>query len=221
MVQKSPTIFKTGGKMENVIKLDYRKIKGQPVISSKEIAKAFGKKHKHVLRAINQLEIGLSLLPRPSEPQKEPVDIIEKIIISEGLNKSSIEEILLSEVPAYLLCLGFTGREALQLKLEVVHLFLEAKKAQGQDTSDIVETVASIIDESEEYMQAARYLTLKGMYKRGISQTLGQLATEQCNDLGLEIRSRSSKRYSKINSYPISVLDQIWGNISKILIQIN
>lgn len=106
------------------------------------------------------------------------------------------------------------------MKLAVAQVFIDARKEQGQDTSDIGEVIDSVVDEHEEYMQAARYLTLKGMYKRGISQTLGQLATEQCNDLGLEIRSRSSKRYSKINSYPISVLDQIWGNISKILTKV-
>lgn len=73
--------------MENVIKLDHRKIKGQPVISSKEIAKAFGKEHYNVLKAIVQLEVDLALVNAPAVKSYD-TNIIEKFILRRVLTKT-------------------------------------------------------------------------------------------------------------------------------------
>lgn len=87
---------------------------GQVVVSSREVAKNFGKEHKHVLRDIENLMGG------------EP-----KIGLSSMFFKSEYLSVQNKELPEYLmnrdgftlLAMGFTGKEALEWKLKYIDAF--------------------------------------------------------------------------------------------------
>ena len=93
---------------------------GEPVASSRDVAKRFGKEHNHVLRDIKALKEGVSKngqtpmffkseYTHPQNPQKYPMYLMNR----DGFS---------------LLAMGFTGKEAVQWKLKYIEAFNQMEK---------------------------------------------------------------------------------------------
>ena len=89
---------------------------GEPVVSSREVAKNFGKEHKDVLKAINNLvaqncaaKSMFHLSDFENRGKKYPMYLMNR----DGFS---------------LLAMGFTGKEALEWKLKYIQAFNEMEK---------------------------------------------------------------------------------------------
>ena len=89
---------------------------GEPVASSREIAKCFGKEHKHVLAAIRQI-----LVPENSATKVFPEATFE-------YRGQKFPEYLMNRDGFSLLAMGFTGKEAVQWKLKYIAAFNAMEK---------------------------------------------------------------------------------------------
>lgn len=93
---------------------------GEPVVSSREVAKNFGKEHKDVLKAINNLvaqncaaKSMFHLSDFENRGKKYPMYLMNR----DGFS---------------LLAMGFTGKEALEWKLKYIQAFNEMEKQLAQ-----------------------------------------------------------------------------------------
>src|SRR5690625_1019911 len=89
----------------------------QVVTSSRNIARDFGKEHKNVLRDIRGL--------LKNEPAKEM--FFETTYIHEA-NNQEFTKYLMNRDGFTLLVMGFTGRKAMQFKMEYIQAFNEMEK---------------------------------------------------------------------------------------------
>jgi len=86
---------------------------GQPVTTTLEVARYFGKRHKNVLQAIETL---LPQLPEINRLNFQPVDYTD----AKGENRPTY---LLTRDGFILLAMGFTGQKALQFKVAYIDAF--------------------------------------------------------------------------------------------------
>ena len=86
---------------------------GEPVASSRDVAKRFGKEHNHVLRDIKALEEGVSKngqTPQCSSSLSTPTRRTTRTYPMYLMNRDGFP----------LLAMGFTGKEAVQWKLKYI-----------------------------------------------------------------------------------------------------
>jgi len=97
-------------------------LKEIPVVSSRKIAKKFGKRHKNVLRNIENLKISTFKIEPSNNSAKEfsKLNFIESTYKSRG---KKYPEYLLTKDSFTLLVMGFTGSKALEFKLEYIARF--------------------------------------------------------------------------------------------------
>lgn len=93
---------------------------GEPVASSREVAKRFGKEHKHVLAAIRQI-----LAAENSATKFFHETAFE-------YRGQRFPEYLMNRDGFSLLAMGFTGKEAVQWKLKYIQAFNEMEKQLAQ-----------------------------------------------------------------------------------------
>lgn len=86
---------------------------------SRRVAKAFGKLHKDVIRAIENLEC-------PADFAKRNIALCYEI--NELANGKPVKYYRLSESGAMLLIMGFTGSEAIKVKLAFIEAFKEMRE---------------------------------------------------------------------------------------------
>lgn len=94
---------------------------GQMVVSSREVAENFGKRHTDVLRKINQLETDI----QPTQ------NCVRYFIVSEyeDAKGETRKEYLLTRDAFSLLVMGFTGKRALEWKLKYIEAFNKMEEA--------------------------------------------------------------------------------------------
>ena len=88
---------------------------GQAVVSSRYVAEAFGKEHKHVLRDIENI--------KSSGVAQNWADLFKSSNYQHQQNKQWYPEYLITRDGFTLLAMGFTGKEALQWKLKYIEAF--------------------------------------------------------------------------------------------------
>lgn len=89
---------------------------GEPVASSRDVAKRFGKEHKHVLAAIRQILVAENSATK---------------FFHEGTFEyrgQKFPEYLMNRDGFSLLAMGFTGKEAVQWKLKYIEAFNQMEK---------------------------------------------------------------------------------------------
>ena len=89
---------------------------GEPVASSRDVAKRFGKEHKHVLAAIRQLLVAENSATKffhETEFEYRGQKFPEYLMNRDGFS---------------LLAMGFTGKEALEWKLKYIDAFNQMEK---------------------------------------------------------------------------------------------
>ena len=93
----------------------FRGANDQAVTSSLLIAEKFGKEHKHVLDAIRELIKGCA--ENSADPMFEETTYINE------QNKQAYPMFLMNRDGFTLLAMGFTGKKAMQFKLEYIKAF--------------------------------------------------------------------------------------------------
>ena len=93
---------------------------GTLLVSSREVAEHFNKKHKHVLESIDELVLGVA---EKSTNLFIPTKYMHK------QNKQSYREYLLTKDGFTILAMGFTGSKALKWKLKYIEAFNKMEKA--------------------------------------------------------------------------------------------
>ena len=99
---------------KNLIQLENKN--GVAVVSSRVVAKDFGKRHDHVLRGIEEI------MSNEGVPQNWG-DLFIESQYQHPQNKQWYKEYLLTRDGFSLLVMGFTGKEALQWKLKYIEAF--------------------------------------------------------------------------------------------------
>ena len=157
---------------------------GEPVASSGEVAKRFGKEHKHVLAAIRQI-----LAAENSATKFFHETAFE-------YRGQRFPEYLMNRDGFSLLAMGFTGKEAVQWKLKYIQAFNEMEKqlAQRPQLSRaelMAQALIAAHDELEHKDAQIAELTPKGIFADAVSASkksilVGELAKLLCQN-GVQI----------------------------------
>lgn len=86
----------------------------QAVTTNLQVAKTFGKQHKHVLEAIDELMIGVA---------ENSADLFYEDTYIHPQNKQKYRQIIMNRDGFTLLAMGFTGKSAIQFKLQYIRAF--------------------------------------------------------------------------------------------------
>ena len=135
---------------------------GEPVASSRDVAKRFGKEHKHVLAAIRQLLVAENSATKffhETEFEYRGQKFPEYLMNRDGFS---------------LLAMGFTGKEAVQWKLKYIEAFnqMEKQLAQRPQLSRaelMAQTLIAAHDELEHKDAQIAELTPKGIFADAVS----------------------------------------------------
>ena len=157
---------------------------GEPVASSREVDKRFGKEHKHVLAAIRQI-----LAAENSATKFFHETAFE-------YRGQRFPEYLMNRDGFSLLAMGFTGKEAVQWKLKYIQAFNEMEKqlAQRPQLSRaelMAQALIAAHDELEHKDAQIAELTPKGIFADAVSASkksilVGELAKLLCQN-GVQI----------------------------------
>lgn len=111
----------------------------QAVTSSLQVAEVFGKEHRHVLRAIDEVKEGVA---------QNWADLFYEDTYTHPQNKQEYRLIYMNRDGFTLLAMGFTGKKALQFKLQYIEAFnkMEAHIKQSlQPESSLEAAVRTVI----------------------------------------------------------------------------
>ena len=157
---------------------------GEPVASSRDVAKRFGKEHKHVLAAIRQLLVAENSATKffhETEFEYRGQKFPEYLMNRDGFS---------------LLAMGFTGKEAVQWKLKYIEAFnqMEKQLAQRPQLSRaelMAQALIAAHDELEHKDAQIAELTPKGIFADAVSASkksilVGELAKLLCQN-GVQI----------------------------------
>lgn len=143
---------------------------GQPLTTSRAVAERFGKRHTHVLRAIDRLIVEMESAgpilgrePGLSRLNFEPRDYVD------GRGKTQ-PEYLLTHNGFALLAMGFTGRDALVWKIA----FLEAFNALEAELIARTERFAHALDQVRPVLRPVVEGSEQGKSRSEIAQPLGK-----------------------------------------------
>lgn len=157
---------------------------GEPVASSRDVAKRFGKEHKHVLAAIRQLLVAENSATKffhETEFEYRGQKFPEYLMNRDGFS---------------LLAMGFTGKKAVQWKLKYIEAFnqMEKQLAQRPQLSRaelMAQALIAAHDELEHKDAQIAELTPKGIFADAVSASkksilVGELAKLLCQN-GVQI----------------------------------
>ena len=132
---------------------DLTEIGGQPMTTSRKVAKRFKKAHKNVLRSINRIE---AAQPEFSRLNFQPRDYVDE-------RGKSQPEYLMTRDGFALLAMGFTGDEAMDWKIAYIGAFnkMAAKIAQDSRVPAVPVTLHERIVAWEQ-LDSATYAAAKG-----------------------------------------------------------
>lgn len=139
---------------------------GEPVVSSRQIAESFEKRHDHVMRDIEDIMKGL--------PKNGDTHMFFKTEYTHEQNGQSYPMYLMNRDGFTLLAMGFTGKAALEWKLKYIAAFNEMEKKlteQPQLTRSQLLATALIAahEELEEKDKRIAELTPKGVFADAVS----------------------------------------------------
>lgn len=107
---------------------------GEPVVSSREIARHFDKAHKHVLRDIEELLGGQPNFGPSSEPSLK--GMFHRTEYTTVQNKK-LPMYLMNRDGFTLLAMGFTGKKATEWKIKYIQAFNAMEKQLSEQQSEL------------------------------------------------------------------------------------
>ena len=154
---------------------------GEPVASSRDVAKRFGKRHDHVIRDIEELIKGF--------PKNGDTPMFFKTEYTHPQNHQKYPMYLMNRDGFSMLAMGFTGKEAVQWKLKYIEAFNQMEKqlaaqhksqravqdANIQSAIDRVIGARQALDKNTAFLDECRkareenkavYLTAKAAYSK-------------------------------------------------------
>ncbi|HAP4654863.1 TPA: phage regulatory protein, partial [Enterococcus faecalis] len=154
----------------------------QAVTSSLQVAEVFGKEHKVVLKAIDEIKQGVA---------QNYADLFYEDTYIHPQNKQSYRQVIMNRDGFTLLAMGFTGQKALKFKLKYIEAFNQME--------ELLKTQSNLpMNNTELLLEAAlkheRGLTL-------VNQRLDKLETETTIN-----RSQQRKIQGLVSSTVIKVL---------------
>lgn len=184
---------------------------GQAVTTTLDVAKYFGKRHKHVLDAIRNL---LPQLPEHHRPNFRPM--VSEVDIGSGATR---------EDPAYmmtregfvLLVMGFTGKTALQFKVAYIDAFqaMEAEIQKRQVVPDPAQVMRQICPQPPLESNSVRSQRLV-KYLRGLAaywallEDMPQETAEKAACVVGKIRSLDDFDFDRDTAHPMmDFLEQV------------
>ena len=111
--------------------VDITTYNGSLVVSSRRVADNFGKQHKHVLEAIENIKAENSAL----------MDMFYETSYKAGTGKS-YKEYLMNRDGFSLLVMGFTGKEAMEWKIKYINAFNEMERKLAKPQLTLTEQMA-------------------------------------------------------------------------------
>lgn len=154
---------------------------GEPVASSRQIAESFGKEHKDVLRAIENIRAQNCAL----------TSMFFETTYTAGTGKA-YPMYLMNRDGFTLLAMGFTGKAALEWKLKYIQAFnaMEKQLAQRQQLSRaelMAQALIAAHDELEHKDRQIAELTPKGIFADAVNASkksilVGELAKLLCQN---------------------------------------
>ena len=177
---------------------------GVAVVSSRVIAYDFDKQHKHVLESIDNLIKAMG-------GAEKLADLYIESKYQHPQNKQWYKEYLLTRDGFSLLVMGFTGKEALHLKLQYIEAFnnmeMQIKQQQKNPYSHLSKEFQALIMHDEKIMKLERrvediednaYLSPSeyGMVGQKVNNKIHAIVTER----GLKLsRQQRSELYKSLN----------------------
>lgn len=154
---------------------------GEPVASSRQIAESFGKEHKDVLRAIENIKAQNCAL----------TSMFFEATYTAGTGKA-YPMYLMNRDGFTLLAMGFTGKAALEWKLKYIQAFNEMEKKLAQRpqlsrTELMAQALIAAHDELEHKDRQIAELTPKGIFADAVNASkksilVGELAKLLCQN---------------------------------------
>ena len=114
----------------------------QAVTTSLQVAEVFGKEHKVVLKAIDELKEGVAENSADSFDgvAQNYADLFYEDTYIHPQNKQKYRQIIMNRDGFTLLAMGFTGKKALQFKLQYINAFNEMEKTIKETSVSIPTT---------------------------------------------------------------------------------
>lgn len=131
----------------------------QAVTTSLQVAEVFGKEHKVVLKAIDELKEGVAENSADSFDgvAQNYADLFYEDTYIHPQNKQKYRQIIMNRDGFTLLAMGFTGKKALQFKLQYINAFNEMEKTIKEKSVSIPTTKRGlallVLEASEETNQ--------------------------------------------------------------------
>ena len=158
--------------MNNLVaSIDVKEYEGQPVVSSREVANNFGKKHKHVLESIENIKAENSAVTK----------MFIESSYKAGTGKN-YKEYLLTRDGFSLLVMGFTGAKALEWKLKYIEAFNKMEQYIKEQQPKVPTTYKEALQhllvqvEENERLQLENQQQTKVIEKQ--SEVIGEMATK-------------------------------------------
>lgn len=139
---------------------------GEPVVSSRQIAESFEKRHDHVMRDIEDIMRGL--------PKNGDTPMFYKTEYIHEQNGQTYPMYLMNRDGFTLLAMGFNGKAALEWKLKYIAAFNEmekklAEKPQLTRSQLLATALIAAHEELEEKNKQIAELTPKGIFADAVS----------------------------------------------------
>ena len=168
---------------------------GEPVVSSRQIAESFEKRHDHVMRDIEDIMRGL--------PKNGDTPMFYKTDYVHEQNGQSYSMYLMNRDGFTLLAMGFTGKAALEWKLRYIAAFNEmekklAEKPQLTRSQLLATALIAAHEELEEKDKRIAELTPDAEFARAVCIADNcRTATSIAKDYGLTAEKLNKLLYSK------------------------
>ena len=134
--------------------VDITTYNGSLVVSSRRVADNFGKQHKHVLEAIENIKAENSAL----------MDMFYETSYKAGTGKS-YKEYLMNRDGFSLLVMGFTGKEAMEWKIKYIEAFNAMEKKLSKPQLTLMEQMAQGLLAAQQLLSEEKEARLKAEQK--------------------------------------------------------
>lgn len=177
---------------------------GEPVVSSRQIAESFEKRHDHVMRDIEDIMKGL--------PKNGDTHMFFKTEYTHEQNGQTYSMYLMNRDGFTLLAMGFTGKAALEWKLKYIAAFNEmekklTEKPQLTRSQLLATALIAAHEELEEKDKQIAELTPKGVFADAVSASsqsilVGEMA-KLLSQNGIQIGQNRLFQWMRENGYLI------------------
>lgn len=148
--------------------INIKNLEGDLVVSSREVAENFKKRHDHVLRDLDDFKKGVT---------QNWGDLFYETTYTHKQNRQEYREVLMNRDGFTLLAMGFTGQKALQWKLKYIEAFNKMEQTlrdqRPQIDSKFLYQLAGQLEEKEKQIaQQQREIEHKAEVIKGVTDDI-------------------------------------------------